>query len=161
MKRIPLAVVLLAAACATAPQIAEPLLLDFRWEPPFTEVSSGFGTPKEIEQRREMLALAIRNTFETRFPNVVLGAENDDRARVTLTMAEFGRPHYSEDVRLSQSRAGGSQQRCGTVDYEVFVGGRAISREEFPLDCDTAGRPDYQRAGLRAAEGVARAVGGR
>jgi hypothetical protein len=141
---------LLAGCASTTPRIDQPLVLDFRWKPPFTEETSGFGKPKVLQIREELIGLFIRQNFEITFDHVVAGDDPEAPARVELTVTEYGRP------MLRTSRA---IERCGTVEYAVFVSGTERTRETFPLDCDSTGDADYQRAGLRAAEAAARVVG--
>lgn len=144
------ALVALFAGCAsTTHRIEQPLVLDFKWDPPFTEKTSGFGKPKVLQIRGELIGLFIRQNFEISFDKVVAGNDPDAPARVELTVSEYGRPRLG----------GRAIERCGTVEYAVFVSGTERTRETFPLDCDSQGEADYQRAGLRAAEAAARVVG--
>jgi hypothetical protein len=153
--RVVFGVALLAGCASAPPRLAQPLVLDFDWEPPFTEQTTGFGKPKTLAQREEMLSLVVRNLFDTRFQEVVLGDDANAPARVALKLSEFGRPQVT-----AQPPVPGEGQRCGSIEYSVFVGGQETSRDQIALDCDRYGNPDYQRAVLRAADAAAKALSG-
>lgn len=154
-----LLVALLLAACASAPRIDEPLFLDFRWVPAPTDATVAPGREKDIASRQEMLALLFRNQFDTRFSNVHLDHRGDAAARVTVTVTETTRPAYADRMKVRGSQGvRAADQRCGTAEHIVYRDGRAITRGEIPLDCDGAGRPDYQRAALRLADETAKAL---
>jgi hypothetical protein len=140
--------VALLAGCATAPRIEQPLVLDFHWDPAFTEKTTGFGRPKVLSTRGEIIGRFMRDNFEITFSDVVLGDDPAAPARVELKVMEHAYPRLG-------NRA---PQRCGTVEYAVFVAGTERSRETFALDCDVNGEADYQRAALRAAQGTAKVM---
>lgn len=128
--------------CASSARIEQPLVLDFR------------------SKSEEIQALAIRNAFESRFAQITLGDDRNAPARVALTITEAPRAIYAEGMRARGDNTvqSSSSHRCGTVAYIVYASAKEIARDEFPLDCDSTGRSDYRRAGLRAAEAVARAL---
>jgi hypothetical protein len=136
------------AGCASTPRIEQPLVLDFHWDPAFTEKTTAFGRPKVLSTRREVIGLFMRDNFEITFRDVTLGDDPAAPARVELKVMEHAYPRLG-------NRA---PQRCGTVEYAVFVAGTERSRETFALDCDVNGEADYQRAALRAAEGAAKVM---
>lgn len=149
----------LLAGCASAPRVAQPVVLDFQWDPAFTEQTTAFGQPKTLQRREDMLAVVVRNLFDTRFQNVVLDHDSSAPARVALRVSELPRQMiipmrpFPADVAVP-----GAWQRCGTVEYSVFVDGRELSRDSVPLDCNAYGWADYDRAVLRAADGAARVL---
>lgn len=149
----------LLAGCASAPpRVAHPIVLDFEWEPAFTEQTTAFGQPKALERREELMAIAVRKLFDTRFEEVVLdGAGKNAPARVALKVAETPVVTTSRPVPADRV-VPGAVQRCGTVHYSVFISGRETSREEIALECDPHGRPEYERAVLRAADAAAKAL---
>lgn len=150
--------VALLAGCASAPRrVAQPIVLDFEWEPPFTEQTTAFGQPETLERREELLALAARNLFDTRFQQVVLDGDANAPARVALKVAETPAVITTRPVP-SDRVPPGPVQRCGTVEYSVFVAGRETSRAAIALECDPFGRPEYERAVLRAADAAAKAL---
>ena len=135
-------------------------MIDFRWQPSPTDETNAYGQEKEYARQKEKLALIVRNAFDARFENAVLGSDPAASARVVMTVTEAGRPLYADRAGIPGGRSSaGTSQRCGTVEYIVHADGREVSRGELPLDCDSAGRPDYQRAGLRASDLVAGALG--
>ena len=151
----------LLAGCASAPpRVAQPVALDFQWDPPFTEKTTAFGQPKALERRAEMLALVVRNLFDTRFQNVVLDGDSNASTRVAVKVSEVPRTSVLPNRPVPADMVvPGAVQRCGTVEYSVFVDGRELSRDAVALDCNAYGWPDYDRAVLRAADGAAKALG--
>ena len=149
---------LLAGCASTPPRLAQPLVLDFQWEPPLNEQTGGVAHRKTLRQREELLTTAVRNVFDTRFQEVVLGDDPNAPARVALKVSEMPRgsvvAHYSVPADMHD----GFLQRCGTVEYSIFVGGREASRQAVPLECDRNGDPDYDRPVLRAADAAVRVL---
>jgi hypothetical protein len=158
--RVLFGVALVAGCASTPPRVAQPVVLDFQWDPPFTEKTTGFGRPKTLERREELLAIAVRNLFDTRFQEVVLDNDPDAPARVALKVSELPRSTVVANRPVPADMVvPGAVQRCGTVEYSVFVDGRELTRESVALDCDQYGSPDYDRAVLRAADAAARLLG--
>src|SRR5688500_2030162 len=111
------AVIVLLLACSST-RIAEPLVIDFNWHPSATNKTR----PDEYKREKDRLALIVRNAFDVRFENAVLGEDRKAPARVALTVTEAGRPLYSERAGIPGGRSSaGTSQRCGTVEYVVYV----------------------------------------
>lgn len=157
--RVLFAAAFLAGCASTAPRVAQPIVLDFQWEPPVNELTGRVAQRKTLGQREALLVTAVRNLFDTRFQEVVLGDDANAPARVALKVSEMPRGSVVAHHSVPADKAVfGAFQRCGTVEYSIFVRGREVGRDAVALQCDSNGLPDYDRAVLRAADAAARVL---
>jgi hypothetical protein len=167
MKTALLLVVALLAACASAPPPSQdPLVVAFDWKPSkLDERPATTLYPKHIRNREDMISLVVRNRFSIQFPNVKVvdqKAAAEHPTRVDFTIAELATAEWQG---AAQTYSGpyarpvpSTRQRCGTVEYVLFVEGAESARQQYPLECDTEGFAvqDYEKATQRAVEEVAR-----
>lgn len=166
---LPLLLVTLLAACATAPTpIEQPLVVALDWQP--AELDRRPDTtlyPKQKRIHEESLTLALRNRFSVQFPNVKFVDEKaaaQHPTRVDLKIAELATTAYQGLARTYNGPHArpvpSTRQRCGTVEYVLFVEGRESARQQYPLECDTESfaERDYDKAAQRAVDEVARAL---
>lgn len=173
----------LLAGCTSAPvALDHPLVVAFEWKPAEADVALDVASQQVLAQRSSAVRLYFKNHFDTRFGDVTFvpaAATARHSNRVELTVAELAR----QRVDVSQLASSSDQQtrdpnaaneRCGSVEYVVFVDDRESRRGSFPLNCasrqdalpgthdrafaDQRGFADYTTAAVRAANEVARAL---
>jgi hypothetical protein len=158
--RVLFGIALVAGCASTPPRLAQPVVVDFQWEPPLHEQTGRVAHRETLRQREELLATTVRNVFDTRFQQVVVGGDANAPARVALKVSEMPRGSVVAHQSVPADIPGyGTFLRCGTVEYSIFVSGREASRHAIPLECDHNGFPHYDRALLRAADAAARLLG--
>lgn len=173
----------LLAGCTSAPvALDRPLVVAFDWKPADTDVTLDAASQQALSQRHEALRVFFENQFDSRFGDVTFVPAHATAAhadRVELTVAEIARQRvdaqpspYRDEMQAPDP--GAAAQRCGSVEYAVFVAGRESERKSFPLNCtarpdtlpgthdrtmaDQRGYADYEQAAVRAANEIARAI---
>jgi hypothetical protein len=173
----------LLSACTSAPvALDRPLVVAFDWQPASVDVQLAPAAQKELAQRHEALRVFFENQFDSRFGDVTFVPAHATAAhadRVELTVAEIARQRVDAQPSPHRAELHGPDptavaQRCGSVEYVVYVANRESYRTSFPLNCtsrpdslpgtydrtfaDQRGYADYEQAAARAATEIARAV---